>query len=170
MIRHLTPADWRMMPWANGQGSTTELIRVDRDGALLWRLSIAQVVSDGPFSQLPGVRRNLTVLTGPGFRLTGPGIDLWAAPLVPVTFDGGLPVAASSVTGPSEDFNVMTDRRLPLPWVNLINSGMVSPPPGGLLAVLTLSPRHLMLTDEPLTVTIPALAVILPGTGPLQPL
>ena len=30
MIRHLTKADYRTMPWANGLGQTVEMIRVEK--------------------------------------------------------------------------------------------------------------------------------------------
>ena len=61
MIRHLTKADYRTMPWANGLGQTVEMIRVEGDQGLLWRLSMASVVEDGDFSIFPGIERNLTV-------------------------------------------------------------------------------------------------------------
>ena len=42
-MMHLTEADYREMPWANGRGNTVEMLRVDKpDGRLLWRLSRAQ--------------------------------------------------------------------------------------------------------------------------------
>jgi environmental stress-induced protein Ves len=118
-MKHLTCADYRTMPWANGKGTTVELLRVDGPQGLLWRLSMASVVEDGPFSMLPGIDRNLTVVTGPGFRLNGPGVDLTCAPLVPVSFPGDVAVTALDVTAPSDDFNVMTDRACrirPLRW------------------------------------------------------
>jgi hypothetical protein len=46
-------------PWANGGGTTRELHRDDR-----WRLSIATISTDGPFSTFPGVLRWFTVARG----------------------------------------------------------------------------------------------------------
>lgn len=136
---HLTPSDYTTQPWKNGKGTTTELWRLERDGTLLVRLSRASVVEDGPFSLFPGVERNLTVLTGPGFRLTGPGLDLTCAPLVPVAFPGDVAVVATGTSGqPSDDFNVMTARSLPLPLVTVEADGTL--PAGGLLALYALSP------------------------------
>jgi uncharacterized protein len=80
---HLTLADYSQQPWKNGRGETVELWRLDVSGVLLARLSRASVVEDGPFSLFPGVERNLTVLSGPGFRLVGDGVDLRCDPLVP---------------------------------------------------------------------------------------
>jgi environmental stress-induced protein Ves len=137
MMRHLTPADYKMMPWANGKGTTIEMLRVEGDGALKWRLSRASVVEAGDFSIFPGVERNLTVLTGPGFDLVGAGLHLTARPLCPVVFAGDVPLRAEAVSAPSDDFNVMTARTLPRPEVAVV-TGRVQVPQGGLLAVYAL--------------------------------
>lgn len=138
---HLRPSDYTRQPWKNGKGTTTELWRLERDGALLIRLSRAAVVEDGPFSIFPGVERNLTVLAGPGFRLTGDGVDLTCAPLVPVAFPGDVAVTATGTgAGPSEDFNVMTARSLPRPEVTVETDGTL--PKGGLLALYALGPAQ----------------------------
>lgn len=114
---------FRPMPWANGKGITLELLRLDGPQGLLFRLSRAQVVEDGPFSLFPGIARNLTVLTGPGFALRGAGIDLQALPLQPVDFPGDVAIRAEGVTGPSDDFNVMRARSLPQAPVRVLRPG-----------------------------------------------
>lgn len=165
---HLRPSDYTVQPWKNGKGTTTELWRLERDGALLVRLSRASVVEDGAFSVFPGVERNLTVLTGPGFRLTGPGVDLTCAPLVPVAFAGDVTVIATGTNGrPSDDFNVMTARSLPLPQVTVEADGTL--PAGGLLALYALGPAmvnghpvaegELILTEDAAHLTGRMLAV-----------
>ena len=160
---HLTPADYIRQPWKNGKGMTTELLHLrDLAGATLFRLSRASVVEDGPFSLFPGIERNLTVLTGPGFRLTGPGLNLRCDPLVPVAFPGDVAVAASETNGqPSDDFNVMTARRLPLPQVSVVQDGGLDG--AGPLALYALgpcrvdgepvAPGELVLTDGPASLT-----------------
>lgn len=135
---HLTPADYRTMPWANGRGQTVELLREDRDGGLLYRLSMALVTEDGPFSLFPGIERVVTVISGPGFGLAGDGLHLEVRPLMPVAFAGDIPVRATGVTAPSEDFNVMTARGLPHPDVHIVSDCHL--PEGGLLAVFALGP------------------------------
>lgn len=119
MISHLTSADFKMMPWANGLGTTVEMLRIEREGQLVLRLSRAMVVEDGAFSIFPRIDRNLTVLTGPGFELVGEGQRLPARPLVPVAFAGDIGMRAEGVTAPSEDFNVMWHRsqHRPMVWV-----------------------------------------------------
>lgn len=171
MIRHLTRADYRVMPWANGRGQTVEMIRVDGPGGMLWRLSMASVVEEGPFSVFPGIERNLTVLSGPGFDLVGPGVALRADPLMPVAFSGDIDLRAAGVTGPSEDFNVMTARSLPRPEVAVLPPGPVAA--GGTLCLLALGAggpmvRHdLIVTDGAMTLPVPCIAVRLPAGMPV---
>lgn len=139
MIRHLTPADYTTMAWANGKGSTIEMLRAEEAGALKWRISRASVVENGDFSAFPGIERNLTVLTGPGFDLVGGGLRIAARPLVPVSFPGDVPIRAEAVAAPSDDFNVMTARHLQRPEVAVV-TGRAQVPHGGLLAVYALQP------------------------------
>jgi uncharacterized protein len=107
MMTHLTPADYVKMPWANGRGQTVELIRQNYvNGKIFFRLSMATVSENGPFSIFPGINRSLTVIDGPGFELIGER-KLRADPLVPVEFPGDCRIVAANVTQPSEDFNVM---------------------------------------------------------------
>ncbi len=165
---HLTPADYRHQPWANGRGTTTELYRVADNGRLLLRLSMATVTENGPFSPFPGIERNLTVLTGPGFTLQGPGLYLDARPLCPIAFPGDLAVTASNVTDPTMVFNVMTARHLPRPDVRVIH-GSETLPKGGLLALFALAVttvnaeptglHDLILTKNEASITGPVLAV-----------
>ena len=143
MIRHLTPADYVAMPWVNGRGTTIEMLReVGPDGGLLLRLSMASVVEDGPFSIFPGVARNLTVISGPGFDLLGQ-TRITAAPLMPIAFPGDVPMAAIGVTDPSDDFNVMTARALPKPEVRVVYEGDVAPPMSGRLAIFAVAPARM---------------------------
>ena len=160
MIRHLTGRDYREMPWANGRGVTVEMLRVDRDGALLWRLSRASVVEDGDFSLFPGIDRNLTVISGPGFDLVGEGVHLQARPLQPVSFAGDVAITAQGVTAPSDDFNVMAARGVAVE-VQVLDGGELAP--GGTLAVFALGAAvvkgsalakyDLLVTDEAISFT-----------------
>ena len=171
---HLTQADYTRQPWKNGKGVTVELARADPDGAMLWRLSMATVAEDGPFSIFPGIERNLTVLSGPGFRLSGDGIALDCRPLRPVAFAGDIAVSAVDTKGQtSTDFNVMTARSLPLPQV-AVTQGPQDLPAGGLIAAFapdkatvngrTLAQHDLLMTEGPLSVTAgPVLTVRILG-------
>ena len=168
MIRHLTPSDYKTMPWANGKGVTVEMLRVEVAGAVTWRLSRASVVEDGDFSLFPGIDRNLTVITGPGFDLVSADATLPARPLHPVAFPGDVAIRAEGVTAPSDDFNVMTARGLPKPDVQVITIA-TDLSAGGTLAIfalaeataggLALGRYDLVLTDAAITVSGPVIAV-----------
>ena len=63
--------DCRRMRWKNGAGWTSEILRVPDVEDWRWRLSIAEVETDAPFSPFPGVEREL-VLLGGGAQDAGP--------------------------------------------------------------------------------------------------
>jgi len=137
-FRLLTAADFRRLPWANGRGTTLELVRRDdAAGALLWRLSIADVVEPGPFSSLPGIDRMITLIEGEGFDLdfggARPPVSL--RPLEPLAFSGDWSTAATTVHGPSRDFNVMTARKRITAKVEVARSGAVAAPLAYVLAL-----------------------------------
>ena len=55
------------MPWKNGGGITREIAAFPEGADLAdfeWRISMADVASDGPFSRFEGVDRTLCVLEG----------------------------------------------------------------------------------------------------------
>ena len=105
----------RTTPWKNGGGSTTE-IAVEPFGATLdnfdWRISMARVASDGPFSEFAGIDRTLSIVKGNGLVLTVGD----AAPVVldrssePIRFPGDRPTSARLLAGEIIDLNVMTRR------------------------------------------------------------
>ncbi len=96
-------------PWKNGGGVTREISAVRRDEALLWRLSLADVAKDGPFSNFDGFIRILTVIDGNGMELIGSSGTLYADYGEPVRFDGGLKIDAKLTDGPLRDFNLIFD-------------------------------------------------------------
>src|SRR4029077_9426905 len=71
--RIIRAGDCKTTPWKNGGGSTTE-IATGPAGASLeafdWRVSMARVTSDGPFSDFASVDRTLAVVKGNGLVLT----------------------------------------------------------------------------------------------------
>ncbi|HXH02033.1 MAG TPA: HutD family protein, partial [Candidatus Competibacteraceae bacterium] len=112
----LTPDHYRVMPWKNGQGSTTE-IAVHPPGAGLdeftWRLSIAEIGQDGPFSAFPGVDRTILLLVGAGMVLEfdeAPAHVLLERRFVHFSFRGEWHTQCRLLDGPVRDVNVMTVR------------------------------------------------------------
>jgi environmental stress-induced protein Ves len=110
-MRHLPAAGYRAMPWKNGGGITREVAVFPEAGDFHWRLSLAIVASDGPFSAFPGVDRTLTVLEGQGIELAVAGLPpARLAPRAPFAFPGDVPASARLLGGTVTDFNVMTRR------------------------------------------------------------
>lgn len=109
MFQILHPSDFTTTPWKNGGGITHEIARKDGVSGFLWRLSIAEVASDGPFSRFDGCARILTVIDGPGIALHAPDGVLTALPLHPVTFDGATPIEGRLLNGRIRDLNLIYD-------------------------------------------------------------
>jgi environmental stress-induced protein Ves len=113
----LIPADaLKPMRWKNGSGATTQLAAFPPTATLddfMWRLSIADVASSGPFSVFPNIDRILMLLEGPGMhlQLASRDVDL-AAPFAQCTFAGEDSVQATLRAGPVRDCNLMLRRPL----------------------------------------------------------
>jgi environmental stress-induced protein Ves len=110
MMKHFTTEDFRIMPWRNGGGTTTELLRLpDKSGEdFLLRLSVARVETDGPFSNFPGVDRHLIIINGNGCVLNNE-IKL-STQSAPYSFPGEMKINCELLEGPLSDFNVMVKR------------------------------------------------------------
>jgi len=99
------------MPWRNGLGTTTELAREDTESGFLWRLSRADVTTDGPFSNFPGIDRILLLLSGAGLKLAFSNRALTLnEPYASAEFAGDEPVICTLIDGPCQDFNIMVNR------------------------------------------------------------
>ncbi len=109
-------------PWANAGGTTRELLRADDDA---WRLSLADVDTDGPFSTFPGRHRLLTVVDGPVLRLVVDGGESLVEPRRPFAFDGDAEVVASVPEGPVRVLNVIADRTVEA-FVTVLELGRTS--------------------------------------------
>jgi environmental stress-induced protein Ves len=113
-MRVLRAADRIATPWKNGGGHTRE-VAVSPPGADLdsfeWRISLAQIAADGPFSTFPGVDRVLTVIKGEGLLLTVDDRMLALdAASPPLAFPGEARVSARLTDGAINDLNVMVRR------------------------------------------------------------
>lgn len=69
-IEVLRSSDYRPMPWRNGKGTTLEIARQPAAAEpFTWRLSLADITQDGPFSAYPGYRRAMVLVHGDDLRL-----------------------------------------------------------------------------------------------------
>lgn len=112
----ISPQDYVAMPWRDGGGVTHEVYKDDTPFS--WRLSLADVVADGPFSHFAGLARVLTVIEGAGMVLHTPDGPLAADTFVPVSFSGETPVRATLNAGPIRDYNLIYN---PQRWRALVS-------------------------------------------------
>ncbi|WP_334164137.1 HutD/Ves family protein [Phenylobacterium sp.] len=155
----LRAADRVPVPWKNGGGVTRDVAAFPEGAGFdgfLWRISMAEVRADGPFSVFPGVDRVLAVLDG-RLRLEVAGL----APVEigpdspPAIFPGDAPTHGAVLAGPVLDLNVMTRRGRARAHVRRLDGGAV---PAGDHLLVALEParaagipleRHDALALEP---------------------
>jgi environmental stress-induced protein Ves len=102
--------EYRKMPWINGRGVTHEVAVAQVGDSWDWRLSIAEVAEDGPFSMLAGVDRVLAVATGKGMILNIGGHTHKLARFETIAFDGESETLGELIDGPVFDLNLMVMR------------------------------------------------------------
>jgi uncharacterized protein len=114
-IKIIRRASFTATPWKNGGGITHEAIRVPPGGdVFLWRVSVAQIDSSGPFSDFSGYDRKMVLLQGGGIALgfgSGDkcalrGMGDW------VEFDGAMPTRCELLDGPCVDLNLIVSQSL----------------------------------------------------------
>ncbi|GAB2522772.1 HutD/Ves family protein [Lysobacter humi (ex Lee et al. 2017)] len=107
--------EYRRTRWRNGAGWTREIHAEPMAGGggddWSYRLSIAEITADAPFSAFPGIDRELVLLSGEGMRLR---FDDAVVELSPPhgrhRFAGEAAVSGELVGGPTQDFNLMWRR------------------------------------------------------------
>ena len=112
-IRLLPANEYRRERWKNGLGWTREILRYPSNAETwLWRVSIAEVDKDGPFSAFPDCDRELVLLTGEGMRLLFDDGEtvLLNPPHDRHRFAGERALSAELLNGPTHDFNVIWRR------------------------------------------------------------
>lgn len=142
-MKILRASDHKRMPWKNGGGETVEIAVSPENAGLAgfdWRISMATVATDGPFSIFPGIDRTLVILDGNGMVLDIEG----SAPVLlttvsdPLAFPADVPVTARLQDGAITDLNVMTRRERLTHRLTRIEVG-------GSRSVLPASPACLLL-------------------------
>jgi environmental stress-induced protein Ves len=114
-MKLLRASDHKRMPWKNGGGETVE-IAVSPEGVGLadfdWRVSMATVATDGPFSVFPGIDRTLSILDGEGMTLfiQGRAPERLTQASEPLPFAADASTSATLIDGTITDLNVMTRR------------------------------------------------------------
>jgi len=146
-------SDYQRMPWKNGGGTTTEIWKaLSPAGEMLWRLSIADVASDGPFSEFPGVDRWIMVIEGKGMELDidGMGKRRLDHAFNPLYFPGYAKTNCRLIDGPIRDFNFMIARSFGKGMLQVLKltPGMVAPFSANIAAIHVLRGSVEVETNE----------------------
>ncbi|MBV8740947.1 MAG: HutD family protein [Sinobacteraceae bacterium] len=108
-------ADLVPTPWKNGGGVTREILRAPAGGAHFdWRLSLANIDTEGAFSAFEGYTRTLVLVRGHGLllRFTGHGESRLTQLGDHVTFDGGWQTYGVPLGGSCVDLNLIAAHHL----------------------------------------------------------
>jgi environmental stress-induced protein Ves len=108
-VTRIAATEYRRERWSNGLGWTREIARSPAVGDFDWRVSIAEVDRDAPFSVFPGVEREIVLLSGDGMRLyvgDDPPVELHP-PHGRLRFSGERPARAELLGGQTTDYNLM---------------------------------------------------------------
>jgi environmental stress-induced protein Ves len=103
-------ASWLALPpepWKNG-GGVTRTLAADPDGR--WRVSIADIERDGPYSRFPGYDRVSVVLSGEGVTLQGEGVAVPLRPREPAPFRGDDVLQSTLIGGAVRVLNLFVRR------------------------------------------------------------
>lgn len=112
-LRLIPAHEYRRERWRNGFGWTREILRSpDTGDDWDWRISIAEIERDGPFSAFPGIERELVLVHGNGLRLRFDDGEVREIepPHGRVRFDGERIASGELIDGPTHDFNLMWRR------------------------------------------------------------
>ncbi|MDH0735670.1 HutD/Ves family protein [Achromobacter spanius] len=137
-------------PWKNG-GGVTRTLSVDTAGQPpRWRVSVADIDRDGPYSRFPGYDRVSVVLTGGGVELLAEGADvadvaevadvadvadaerITLAPGVATAFAGDAGFQSRLLNGPVRVLNLFVLRGAAVASVLCVGGGQSAVQAGGL--------------------------------------
>jgi uncharacterized protein len=114
-IKIIRRSSFTATPWKNGGGITHEAIRVPPTGdAFLWRVSVAQIDSSGPFSDFAGYDRKMVLLQGRGIALEFGSRERRVLRSMGdwLEFDGAMSTRCELLDGPCVDLNLMVSKSL----------------------------------------------------------
>ncbi|MDH5435086.1 MAG: HutD family protein [Gammaproteobacteria bacterium] len=111
-IKIIRESEFSKMPWKNGGGSSYEIYRLPATSDYWdFRVSIAEVNSDGPFSLFPNCERFLMLLSDNGMHLKSNELNHSLLKIYDhLYFSGDLKITASLENGPNRDFNVIWNK------------------------------------------------------------
>lgn len=112
-LRVLKAADYKTTPWKNGGGVTQDILLLPEDSTqenFDIRLSLAPIVTEGPFSSFPGIDRHITLLSSGALDLVFGSETRSLKRLEPLYFDSVQQPVSKLPEGAVRVLNVMTRR------------------------------------------------------------
>ncbi|WP_164484053.1 HutD/Ves family protein [Pseudofulvimonas gallinarii] len=168
-VRKVALEEAARVRWRNDGGWTREIAMgsagagaVDAAGADSdwdWRISVAEIEQDGPFSRFPGIDRCLLLLDGAGMSLRRAGQpDRTVVPSAPrIDFPGEDDVDCRLRDGPTRDLNLMWRRSRLVASIDLVdideamawtvNPGVIAVVVHVLVGFVTMAGEPLAMTD-----------------------
>ena len=189
-LRYLPAVGRFEKPWKNGGGVTRDILVVP-DGAGMeefdWRVSMADVAKDGPFSIFPQIDREIAILSGVGITLNiaGRAPAMLTPQSPPYAFPGDTATSGALLDGPITDLNLMMRRGKisgQMRWHELEEPSTLAVSPGLLFwhhgsAGLEGARQHLqlhpldavhILADTTITLLAAGARTLLPDRGPAR--
>lgn len=111
-IKFIPRKSFVKVPWKNGLGFTHEIAKLNQalSDRFIWRLSIAEVNQNGPFSSFEGYERNISVLNGAGMTLqVNDKSSGHLPPFQSFEFSGSDQTYCDLFAGRIDDFNLIFD-------------------------------------------------------------
>ena len=102
--------DYQPMPWPNGMGITYEVVRAPESGDFDWRISLADIDNDCPFSVLEGIDRWIVLMEGDYMVLKNETDEHKIVEDAPFFYPGEIAFDCTLGGGPARDLNIMTRR------------------------------------------------------------
>jgi environmental stress-induced protein Ves len=120
-------------PWKNGGGWTRSVAgATDEHGRTLWRVSVAEIGTAGPFSIFEGLQRQAVMLQGARLRLRSPHPQddvLFNGPGSLTAFPGERALVADTPTEPTQLWNLMHRRGRVNARLQVLNDQLFDLPP-----------------------------------------
>lgn len=113
--------------WKNGGGLTRVLAAHPCALKQHWRISLATITRDGPYSSFVGLMRHQTIVSGAGLALCGDADQIDLSKRQGRAFSGDLALMARLKAGPVTALNVIWDEDQFSADVQLIHSDPVLP-------------------------------------------
>ncbi|PMS36633.1 hypothetical protein B0G57_10379 [Trinickia symbiotica] len=130
-------------PWRNGGGITRTLAAKDGE----WRISLAEVERDGPYSRFDGITRVSFVVRGSGVTLRHEASAVALKPFEAAEYDGGTAWNAALMNGPVTVLNVMSSSGRYRAKVLAIREATIVPP--GCAAVVVALDSACSYSEQP---------------------